>query len=154
MKTWANKDSAGLEAIIASHSETAQVSSKVLRFGALGGDVFIVLPGIHPGPFYLVGSYNLPGLISKAFEGAGNVLTLHRPGGHERNMATAAETAEYSEKLGAFAATLSPSRQPARMQGPMVAKVGEATATASAFAKDLLLTVSFAPRVRTTWRSS
>lgn len=144
MKTWANRDPAALETIIASHSEIANVASKVIRFQSQGGDLFFVLPGVHPGPFYPVGSYNLPGLISKAFDGSGQVLTLHRPGGHERNLATNAAAKEYARALKEFAVALSPT-QPATMRGPITTKIGRATATLSGLAASLLLTVSFAP---------
>lgn len=144
MKTWANKDAAGLESIISTHAEKAQVASKVLRFQSTGGDLFFVLPGIHPGPFYPVGSYNLPGLISRAFEGAGQVLTLHRPGGHERNLATNGDAKEYVQKIREFASTLNSTR-PATIRGPTAAKVGRATTTTFGFARTLLMTVSFAP---------
>jgi len=144
MKTWANNDPSGLESIIASHAEKAEVASKVMRFQSPTGDLFLVLPGIHPGPFYPVGSYNLPGLVSQAFDGAGQVLTLHRPGGHERNLATNADAREYAQKLKEFAVGLGQTR-PTAVRGPTTAKVGRATVTLTGFAAEVLLTVSFAP---------
>ncbi|MDV3278295.1 MAG: DUF2070 family protein [Nitrososphaerales archaeon] len=145
MKTWADDNASQLEAIIAAHSSKATVSSKVFRFQQDSGDTFIVLPGVHPGPFYPVGSYNLPGLLSSSFEGVGRVMTLHRPGGHENNMATNADARKYSEAIKTFAATVRPAPEAAKMRGPAASKVGKATAAASAFGKDLLLTISFAP---------
>ena len=144
MKTWANKDATGLESIIKSHAEQSQVASKVMRFQSSGGDLFLVLPGVHPGPFYPVGSYNLPGLVSRAFEGAGQVLTLHRPGGHERNLATNADAIDYAQKLKDFAVKLGPTK-PTGLQGPTEGKIGKATTTLCGFSDNLLLTVSFAP---------
>ena len=144
MKTWANKDASGLESIIASHAEKAEVASKVMRFQSPSGDLFFVLPGIHPGPFYPVGSYNLPGLVSQAFDGVGQVLTLHRPGGHERNLATNADARDYAQKLREFAAALGPTR-PTTVRGPTTAKIGRATVTLTGFGDNMLLTVSFAP---------
>ena len=142
--TWANKDAAELESIISSRAETVEVTSKVLRFQSQNGDLYLVLPGIHPGPFYPVGSYNLPGLISGAFGDAGQVLTLHRPGGHERNLATNADAKEYARKLMEFAVALGPAK-PVPISGPTTAKIGKATANLAGFANELLLTVSFAP---------
>ncbi|MDV3292924.1 MAG: DUF2070 family protein [Nitrososphaerales archaeon] len=145
MKTWANDDASDLEAIINSHAEQSQISSKVFRFQRADGDIFVVMPGVHPGPFYPVGSYNLPGLVSHNFEGAGSVLTLHRPGGHERNLATNAEAEEYARRLRDFATSVSLAPEWARIKGPVVGGVDTATATSSALAKDMLLTISFAP---------
>lgn len=145
MKTWADDNASELETMIAAHSTKATVSSKVFRFQQDAGDTFVILPGVHPGPFYPVGSYNLPGLLSTSFEGVGRVLTLHRPGGHENNLATNADAKKYCEAIKAFATTIRPAPEAAKMCGPAVSKVGKATTSASVFGKDLLLTISFAP---------
>jgi len=145
MKTWADNNATELESIVDAHASTAKVSSKVLRFQQDKGDVFVILPGVHPGPFYPVGSYNLPGLLSHSFEGLGQVLTLHGPGGHERNLATNAGAKKYAADLRNFAETITPAADEARIRGPSVAKIGKATTSASVFGRDILLTISFAP---------
>ncbi len=145
MKTWAGGEAADLEAIIADHSEETQVTTKVIRFQTQAGDVFLVLPGVHPGPFHPIGSYDLPGVISRAFKGQGAVLTLHRPGGHERNLATREETERYATETRAFALAVSPSATDASMKGPIHAHIGKANVEATAFSTDMILTVSFAP---------
>jgi putative membrane protein len=144
MKTWANDDASELEVIIDAHASMSKVSSKVLRFQQANGDIFIVLPGVHPGPFYPVGSYNLPGLLARSFEGLGRVLTLHAPGGHENNLATNAGAEKFAGDLRNFAETVRPTSE-AKIQGPLVAKIGKSTVSTSAFGTDLLLTISFAP---------
>jgi putative membrane protein len=145
MKTWANGDAAKLEGIISAHSEDAEITTKVLRFQTEAGNTFIILPGVHPGPFHPVGSYDLPGVVSRAFKDLGPVMTLHRPGGHERNLATAAETAKYAGDTSAFARGVETSGEPAQVKGPIHATIGKANVTSTAFSRDLLLTVSFAP---------
>ncbi len=144
MKTWAGQAPADLEAIISDHAEPAEVTTKVMRFQKSDGDVFIVLPGVHPGPFYPVGSYNLPGVLSKEFSGAGPVLTLHRPGGHERNLATSGQTKDYVSQVGLFAKGVE-AALPGTVRGPLHARVGKASASACAFGDDLIVTISFAP---------
>ena len=145
MKTWVSGEAADLECIIADHSEEAQVTTRVARFQTQTGDIFLVLPGIHPGPFHPVGSYDLPGVISKAFKDQGIVMTFHRPGGHERNLATREETDRYAEETSEFARTISPSAAEASIKGPIQACVGKANVGAIAFSADMILTVSFAP---------
>ncbi len=145
MKTWANRDSADLEAALSAHAEDAQVTTRVLRFQTQAGDTFMVLPGVHPGPFHPVGSFDLPGVVSKAFMGLGPVMTLHRPGGHERNIATRAETAKFAAEAREFARGIGTSTGEALVRGPLHAKIGKANVSSTAFSKDLLLTVSFAP---------
>ncbi len=145
MKTWAAGDSDELEAAIASHSEEAETATKVIRLRTKGGDTFLVLPGVHPGPFHPVGSYDLPGVISRVFKDLGPVMTLHRPGGHERNLATRAETAKYSQSVKELALSMIPQQGQTEMRGPIHARVGNASASACAFGKDLVMTISLAP---------
>ncbi|HEV2226981.1 MAG TPA: DUF2070 family protein [Nitrososphaerales archaeon] len=145
MKTWAAGDSTELERIIADHSEDVEITTKVLRFRTAAGDIFLVLPGVHPGPFHPVGSYDLPGVINRSFKELGPVMTLHRPGGHERNLATREETLKYSAKVSELARSIIPKADGAVLRGPIHSQVGKATVSASAFANDMILTLSFAP---------
>ena len=144
MKTWAGGAAADLEAIISDHAEPAEVTTKVMRFQRDDGGIFIVLPGVHPGPFFPVGSYNLPGVLSKEFRRLGSVLTLHRPGGHERNLASNDQTRGYVSQVAEFAGSIEPTK-PGTIRGPLYTRIGKAAVSSSAFGDDLLLTVSFAP---------
>jgi len=145
MKTWAAGDADELEGVIADHSEEVDVSSKLLRFRTQAGHVFLVLPGVHPGPFHPVGSYDLPGVVSREFEELGPTMTLHQPGGHERNLATRAETASYAHSLSDLAKSMDRNETEATMRGPVQRQIGNATVSALAFAEDLVMTLSFAP---------
>jgi len=145
MKTWAGGTPSDLEAIIAQHSTTQELTSKVMRFKSQSGDIFIVLPGVHPGPFHPVGSYNLPGVITKAFAPLGPALALHRPGGHERNLVTNKDTLEYAVKLKEFARQIPVGAGRAAMSGPDSQAVGKATVGTAVFADDLLITITFSP---------
>jgi putative membrane protein len=145
MKTWAGGEAADLERIIADHSEEVLVTTKVVRFQTQAGDMFLVLPGVHPGPFHPVGSYDLPGIISKAFKGQGTVMTFHRPGGHERNLATREETNRYAAETSEFARTITPSTAEVSIKGPIYARIGKANVSATTFSSDMIITVSFAP---------
>ena len=145
MKTWVAGSAGELEAIIADHSEEATVTTKVLRFNTKAGDFLIVLPGVHPGPFHPIGSYDLPGEIARVCGDLGRTMTLHRPGGHERNLATRAMTAEFAKDIGAFAKEVKLTTARAAMKGPTFAKIGKASASSISFSNDALLTISFAP---------
>jgi putative membrane protein len=145
MKTWTAGDSEELEGAIADHSEVVEATTKVLRFRTRAGDTFLVLPGVHPGPFHPVGSYDLPGVISRAFKELGPAMTLHRPGGHERNLVTRAETLKYAQSVVELARCIVPTEGQAVLRGPIYARVGKATVSASAFANDVIMTVSFVP---------
>lgn len=142
MKTWVLGRPEDLERMISDYSEEREISTKIMKFKQKDEELFIILPGVHPGPFYPVGSYNLPGLIYHAFNGG--VLTLHRPGGHEMNIATSAETRTYVDQILDQARAI-PTDDQAQLRGPTHATVGNASASATAFGEDLLLTISFAP---------
>ena len=144
MKTWAGGTAADLEEIISDHAEPAEVTTKVMRFQRDDGSVFIILPGVHPGPFFPVGSYNLPNMLSREFEHLGSVLTLHRPGGHERNLASNDQTHGYVSQIREFARHIEPV-QLGTIRGPLHARIGKAAVSSVAFGEDLLLTISFAP---------
>ena len=144
MKTWTSRSTGDLEAIISDHAEPSEVAAKIMRFRRTDGDTFIVLPGVHPGPFFPVGSYNLPSLISHEFKELGPVLTLHRPGGHERNLATNVQAQAYASQISQFAKTIGAAEE-GTMRGPIHTRIGKAVVSSTAFSRDLLLTISFAP---------
>ncbi|QQG48335.1 MAG: DUF2070 family protein [archaeon] len=144
MKTWAGGEAADLEAIIADHSEEAEVETKVMRFQTEKEGVFLVLPGVHPGPFHPIGSYDLPGVISRSFGTLGRAMTLHRPGGHERNLSTRAETEKFAAEVRRFAESVR-AEADGSLRGPFNAQIGKAAVSSTAFGKDLILTISFAP---------
>ena len=145
MKTWTAGEPTELERIIADHAEEVEVTTKVLRFRTTSGDTFLVLPGVHPGPFHPVGSYDLPGVIQRSFKELGPAMVLHRPGGHERNLATREETLKFSVKVSELARAIAPKADGAVLRGPIHAQVGRAIVSASAFSNDMILTISFAP---------
>ena len=145
MKTWTAGHADELEGIIADHSERATVTTKVMRFRSTPGDFFLVLPGVHPGPFHPVGSYDLPGVIARELKDMGPVMTLHKPGGHEHNLATRADAVEYAAGVKELARSIVPTAAKGVMRGPISATVGKAKASAITFSEDALLTISFAP---------
>jgi len=145
MKTWTSGQADELEGVISAHSEEVEVTTKVLRFATKSGDTFLVLPGVHPGPFHPIGSYDLPGVLSRAFKDIGPVMTLHRPGGHERNLATRADTVSYALAVADLAKSVTVDEGHALLRGPLHAKVGNASVSASAFSDDAIMTISFAP---------
>lgn len=144
MKTWTNRNATDLEVIISDHAQPSDVTTKVMRFRQDNDDIFVVLPGVHPGPFFPVGSYNLPGVISSEFKKTGHVITLHRPGGHERNLASNNLTRLYASQIHEFALNIKTSES-GTIRGPAFTRIGKANVSSSAFSADLLLTISFAP---------
>ena len=145
MKTWTAGDSGQLEEVITKHSEEVEVTTKVLRFRTKAGDTYLILPGVHPGPFHPLGSYDLPGVVTRAFKELGPAMTLHRPGGHERNLVTRADTSKYVQDVVELAKTITSRKELEFLRGPLYTHVGKAMVSSSAFGDDLVMTISFAP---------
>jgi putative membrane protein len=144
LKTWVNGDPTRLEQVLEKYTEQAEITTKLVRFSG-SPELYLVLPGIHPGPFYPVGSYNLPGLIFSRFQKEGSLaLTLHRPGGHERNLATSSETALYVDTIFSLAKTNQPEDSDGIL-GPSRARIGNTMATSFSLSKNLLMLLSSSP---------
>jgi putative membrane protein len=145
MKTWTSGNSDELEGMISDHAEEAEVTTKVIRLRTKNGDTFLVLPGVHPGPFHPVGSYDLPGVVSRAFKEMGPVMTLHRPGGHERNLVTRKETSDYVQRVKEMASSMPLGQALGALRGPFSSQIGNAKVGVCAFAGDMVMTISFSP---------
>lgn len=142
MKAWANSKPDDLESILRTHAERTTVSTKVFRMDGKE-TVLMILPGVHPGPFYPVGSFDLPGRMFQQFKNLGLALVLHGPGGHERNLATRSDTQLYVRKIFDFSRSLEP--HDLLLRGPITAQIGKARTTVFSLGTDAILTISFAP---------
>lgn len=146
LKAWVIHNPKDLERILSHYSLEESVSTKIIKFDAPVRKPTIVLPGIHPGPFYPVGSYNLPELLFARF-GAGNLtaLTMHRPGGHERNLPSQAESVRYADETAIFAERTQARNPPTDMRGPLFAKINGFAVSCLAFGNQALVTISSSP---------
>jgi putative membrane protein len=146
LKTWVAHNPVELEKILARYTETVSVTTSIVNFQLPDQNLLLILPGIHPGPFYPVGSYNLPGLL---FEMArtmnSTALTLHRPGGHERNLATEEAARHYVESVINFANEMSSGNHSATMRGPVRTRESRTNATGMALNDNMLLFLSSSP---------
>ncbi|MDA4128465.1 MAG: DUF2070 family protein [Thaumarchaeota archaeon] len=147
LKTWVAEHPEDLENTLDSYTQEANITTRVMKFAGPTGAFYLVLPGIHPGPFYPVGSYNLPGLLFRRFKQNNAVaLTLHRPGGHERNLATQSATGRYVDLVATFAASVEANHTPSEMRGPVIHKIKNTTACSVGFGDYLLLILTSSPR--------
>jgi putative membrane protein len=146
LKTWVTRNPAELEKTLEKYAERVSVTTRVIKFQLPNQNLLLILPGIHPGPFYPVGSYNLPGLLfDKARAMNSTALTLHRPGGHERNLATEETSRHYAESIIDFANELSSENPSTNMRGPVSMMVNRTNATGLALNDDTLLFLSSSP---------
>src|SRR5256712_7280763 len=89
LKTWAGHNPEELERALSRYSVEESVGTRVIKFEMPKKQPTLVLSGVHPGPFFPVGTYKLPELFFEMFDAEQmTALTLHRPGGHEKNLPT------------------------------------------------------------------
>lgn len=144
LKSWVSQKPADLENYFALYSREEPVTTKLLL--ADGPDrVALVLPGVHPGPFFPVGSYNLSELIFHELRNSGiTPIILHGAGGHERNLPTNQLTMQYAKAI-AVAALSSETAQVGWMRGPCRTRFGPTCLTTLAFGNETLAFLSNAP---------
>ncbi len=144
LKTWVGHNPEDLEGYFSSYANKERVATDVMVAEGGQNKVVFVLPGVHPGPFYPVGSYNLSELIYRALadEGASPVV-LHGTGGHERNTPANSQAASYAAEISGFVSSLNASER--MMRGPVYDKIGITNITSMAFGKGILSILSNSP---------
>jgi len=146
LKTWAAHNPEELEKVFSRCSVEDSLGTRIIKFEAPQEQPTLVLSSIHPGPFYPVGSYNLPELLFQKFSAEKmTALTMHRPGAHERNLATQSECLRYAVETANYARAVQTGSRPTNMRGPVVAKIGEFSASCVAFGNHALVMVSSSP---------
>ena len=145
LKTWVAHEPDDLEGYFSNYAESESVVTDVVLAESKGKKVALVLPGVHPGPFFPVGSYNLSELIHRALQADGVApVVLHGTGGHERNTPTNNLAAAYASEIARFVGSLRVSGR-ALMRGPVHEKVGITNITTLAFGSNILSIISNSP---------
>ncbi len=146
LKTWVSHKPASLENYFTQYSQDAPVTTKII-VASDTKKVALVLPGVHPGPFYPVGSYNLSELIYHELRNHDIIaMVLHGIGGHERNLPTNELAKRYAAEIAS--AVTSPSdggQQSWTMRGPVRLKLGSEIVTTLGFGKQVIAFLSNAP---------
>lgn len=145
LKTWVEHEPAELEAYFSMYAKRDSVITDVIIAQAGQRRVVIVLPGIHPGPFSPVGSYNLSELIYGQLRGPDTTqVVLHGTGGHERNVPTNRIASDYAAEISKFVRTQKVTGKNL-MRGPLHSKIGITNVTTLAFGDEILAIVSKSP---------
>ncbi len=145
LKTWVEGRPERLETYFASYAQPGSVTTDLLIAQHQDNKVVLVVPGIHPGPFSPVGSYNLSELIYEKLKRANTIpAVLHGTGGHERNVPRNEIASRYATSISEFVASQKDGRK-VPMRGPLQSKVGITSITTVSFEKQVLLMVSNSP---------
>jgi len=146
LKTWVSKNPKELEQYFITYSTPQETTTRIFKSFTSRKQMVLVLPDIHPGPFYPVGSYNLSEVIyEKLHNDLSMPFVLHGAGGHERNLPSNYYTNQYGEELRKFTESIHATQGASMMKGPLLTKVGQNTVTCTLFGHEVLLTLSTAP---------
>lgn len=148
LKTWIAQRPEELEKCLLLYSHEEHVITNLIWLHGKNQDLVLVLPGVHPGPFFPVGSYNISELIYQEIRKRGIIpITLHGMGGHERNLPTNELARQYAAKIGTSIQSTSklPEDWTRSLRGPTRSKFGALNLTAFAFKKQAIGFLSSAP---------
>lgn len=145
LKSWVAQKPGELEKYFTMYSRDEPVTTRIVLATA-ADRLALVLPGVHPGPFFPVGSYNESELIFHELRKVGVAgMVLHGVGGHERNLPTNDLAKRYAVEVARAAAAPSSGMQVGTIKGPLRFKMGPTQITALAFGSEVMTFLSNAP---------
>jgi putative membrane protein len=145
LKTWVEHEPAELEALFSTYAKQDSVPTDIIIGGLNEKKVVIIIPGIHPGPFSPVGSYNLSELLYEELKSSEvTPIVLHGTGGHERNVPTNKIARDYILTVSQFVKAQNNLQKPV-MRGPLRTKIGAVNITTLAIGNNILTLVSSSP---------
>jgi len=145
LKSWVSHKPGDLERYFTLYSQDQPVITKVLLATAADRTA-LVLPGVHPGPFYPVGSYNVSELIFHELKNKGiTPMVLHGVGGHERNLPTNELAKKYTAAVASAVAPSGAGETVHTMRGPSTLQLGPTHLTTLGFGNQIVVFLSSAP---------
>ena len=99
-KAWSSEDIDELEQIITDNSKENNTTTKIIELTTNKDKISLVLPGVHPGPIYPVGSSNIPYQIQEELLLKGyKTAVFHGMNSHEFNLTSKYEVRRYLSSL-------------------------------------------------------
>jgi putative membrane protein len=145
LKTWVVHEPSELENFFLTYAKKEPVRTGVFLFKTEHNNTALILPGIHPGPFSPVGSYNLSELIYRTVQDKLTApVVLHGIGGHERNAPTNELASGYALEVKQFVNSANVTEK-GFLKGPLHSKVDIANITTLCFGKAVIAMISNAP---------
>ncbi len=91
---WVAGNGEKLEKVFSNNASNQEVETTIITF-TTDRTLYVIVPGVHPGPLDPIGSYDLPELVFEELKDMGLAVTLHGTGSHERNIPTHRECKRY-----------------------------------------------------------
>jgi putative membrane protein len=143
LNAWAAEDATNLERILETTSKETTVTSQMLELKSDQFEANIIVPGIHPGPFYPIGSSNIPGDIFRGMRGPHTFpMVVHSMSDHELNLSSKRQVERY---ISTLQSSTPPIDKGSTASGPVVIKQGKATICSISFGNTVMVTISQAP---------
>lgn len=147
MNTWVEHEPSDLEGCFLTYAKTQSIRTEVIVAKSGTRELALVIPGVHPGPFSPVGSYNVSELIYRSLHTETTIpIVLHGTGGHERNTPTNELATQYAHTIKQLVDSLEVVAK-GRLKGPLRSKVGIMNITTLLFDKNVVAILSSAPFV-------
>ncbi|MEM2759562.1 MAG: DUF2070 family protein [Nitrososphaerales archaeon] len=97
---WTEKNPASMEVIMEGRAYESSVSTYALAFNTSHGKSAIVIPDVHPGPFYPVGGSNLPYEIYRTYSShSTQSVVMHSVSDHALNLPSRTQVENYLRSL-------------------------------------------------------
>ncbi len=140
---WATDRPNELEEIFEKESSSRNVVSNTLEFTVGGASqIAMVIPGVHPGPFYPVGSSNLPFQLYQWFLDRNFLPSIfHGISGHDLNLPSGASVKRFMSSMKDLKVVATGDE----CTPPISASMNRATVTGIAFGDSVLLLLSLSP---------
>ncbi|MEM2955263.1 MAG: DUF2070 family protein [Nitrososphaerales archaeon] len=142
LSAWAANNPGFIEEFMDKISSQEKVRVNAIVLDSKNMKIALVIPKVHPGPFYPVGSSNLPFHLQNWFLSNGfSPMIFHGISGHELNLPSKKEVDRFISSLKNLKTIASGKT----CSIPVIAKVGKATATCFAFGETALIMLTLSP---------
>ncbi|HYA82609.1 MAG TPA: DUF2070 family protein [Candidatus Bathyarchaeia archaeon] len=139
LAAWTENSSERMEEIAEARANKEKVTTYIARFRLINGQVSIILPDLHPGPFNPIGGSNLPYLLYSEY--SRNAIILHSVSNHSRNLPSKSEVDNYIRTLSQATVT----QRCETSTVPFQNRIGKSTATGIIFGDTAMVILSMAP---------
>ncbi|MCP8309055.1 MAG: DUF2070 family protein [archaeon] len=142
LSAWAANYPEFIEEFMDKMSSQQKVRANVIVLDSKNMKIALVIPEVHPGPFYPIGSSNLPFYLQNWFLSNGlSPMILHGVSGHELNLPSKREVDKFISSFKSLKTIASGKT----CSIPIIAKFGKATATCIAFGDTILVMLTLSP---------
>ncbi|MEE8131965.1 MAG: DUF2070 family protein [Nitrososphaerales archaeon] len=99
LQAWTDMNPRPIEKMMESRACESKVSTYMLSFKTTNGRSALVVPDVHPGPFYPIGGSNLPYEIYKTYIPNSQSVVMHGISDHSLNLPSRVQVERYLDSL-------------------------------------------------------